>query len=87
MRVTLKGEQGNPQGKVVLTGVRFSGDSVLGRDPKGQPTAYSLRHVTMFEVRGKDGVRTAFAVLGIGLAAFLGIGAIAACATPDDYVC
>jgi len=69
MRLTLKDEQD----KVVLTGVRFSPDSVFGRDPKSQPTAYSLRHVATFEVRGKDGVRTALLALLVVTLALVGI--------------
>jgi len=72
MRLTLTDEHGNPPIKVVLTGVRFSGDSVFGRDPKDQPTAYSLRHVTTFEVRGAAPVRTgllvAYVVVGTAAA-------------------
>jgi hypothetical protein len=87
MRITLKTERGNPQGQVVLTGVRFSGDSVIGQNPHtGQPTAYSLRQVTTFEVRKVNGVRTVFAVLGIGLLALVA-GAFISCAATDDGFC
>jgi len=83
MRLTLTDEPGNPPSKVVLTGVRFSGDSVFGRF-KSQPVAYSLRHVTMFEVHRVDGMRTVFAVLGIGVLVLVA-GAAISCAGSDSW--
>ena len=82
VRVTAKDEQGGWDTKtgVVLTEVRFSGDSVLGRDPKGQPVAYSLNQVATIEVRAKDGVLTALAVIGIGVPIVLLVGAAIALA-------
>ena len=78
MRITPKDEQGNPEDKVVLTGVRFSEDSVFGRDPRGQPIASSLRHVATFEVRGAAPGRTAFLLVAcVGLIA-AGVASVAA---------
>ena len=85
MRLTLQNEHGNPPSKVVLAGVRFSEDSVYGRS-RSQPVAYSLRHVTMFEVHKVDGVRTVFAVLGIGLLVLVA-GAAISCATTESIAC
>jgi len=69
VRITVKDEQGgwNPRAGIVLTGVRFSTDSIFGHDPKGQPVAYSLRQVATIEVRQKDGLATALLVIGIAL--------------------
>jgi len=80
VRVTPTNEYGgrNAKAGVVLTEVRFSGDSVLGRNPKGQPVAFSLQQVAVVEVRAKDGVRTGLAVLGTGVVATLVVGAIGA---------
>ena len=90
VRVTPKNEYGgrNTKAGVVLTEVRFSGDSVLGKNPHtGQPVAFSLQQVAAMEVRRVNGVRTVFAVLGIGLASLLVIGIITYECAPDDYVC
>jgi hypothetical protein len=65
MRLTMKGEQGPHPRKVVLTGVRFSADSVFGRDHTRQPIAYTLRQVAKYEVRGANGGLTLLAVLGV----------------------
>jgi len=67
VRVTAKDEQGgwNTKAGVVLTGVRFAGDSVLGRDRKGQPFALSLQQVGAIEVRGKDGLLTGLLVVAL----------------------
>lgn len=65
MRITLKDEQTSPPHKVVLTGVRFSADSVFGRDHTRQPIAYSLRQVAQYEVRGANGGLTLLAGLGV----------------------
>jgi len=83
MRLTLTDEHGNPPIRVVLTGVQFSGDSIFGRS-KSQTFAYSLRHVTMFEVHKVDGVRTVFAVLGIGVLVLVA-GAAISCAGSDGW--
>lgn len=67
VRVTAKDEQGgwNTKAGVVLTGVRFAGDSVLGRDRKRQPFALSLQQVGAIEVRGKNGVLTGLLVVAM----------------------
>ena len=80
IRLTPKDEHGgwSTDAGVVLTEVRFSVDSVFGRNPKGKPVAFSLQQVAVVEVRAKDGVRTGLAVLGIGVVATLVVGAIGA---------
>ena len=80
MRITLKSPQGTPPAKVILTGVRFSGDSVFGRDPTSQPIGYSLRQVAKFEVRRADGALTLLTVLGIGIV----VGGVIALACGQD---
>ena len=65
------------QKNVVLKGVRFSGDSVFGRDPTDQPVAFSLQQVAGVEVREQDGRRTALAVIGIGATVLAILTAIA----------
>jgi len=69
IRITPKNEHGDPTfgAGVVLTGVRFSGDSIFGRDPKGQPLAFSLQQLSALEVRRVDGVRTGLWVLGTAI--------------------
>jgi len=81
LRVTPKDELGKSQSSMVLTNVRFSADSVFGRDSESWPTAYNLRHVATFEVRVKDGVRTALLVVAVPLVA---VGVLAAFAYADD---
>jgi hypothetical protein len=80
VRVTQKDQHGgwSTDAGVVLTGVRFSGDSVFGRDKKGQPVAFSLQQLAVVEVRATDGMLTGLAVLGIGAVATLVVGAIGA---------
>jgi len=76
IRITPKDVDGKQQRSVVLRGIRFSGDSILGNDHRGQPVAYSLQHVATFEVRHVNGALTVFAVLGIGLVAFVGFAIV-----------
>ena len=86
MRITLKDEQGKPQGNVVLTGVRFSRDSVFGHNPHtGQPIAFSMQQVRAMEVRRVNGVATGLLVAAIVVPIGLLAGAmIYAC---DAYGC
>ena len=65
IRILPKNEHGDPnlEAAVVLRDVRFSGDSVFGRDPNGRSLAFGIQHVAAMEVRGMDGVRTGLAVL------------------------
>jgi len=63
VRVTAKDEQGSLQSSVVLKEVRFSEDSVFGRDLEGQPVAFSLQEVAWIEVREKDGFLTGWLVV------------------------
>jgi hypothetical protein len=67
VRVTTKDEHGtwNPDAGVVLTEVRFSGDSVSGRDKKGQPVAFSFQQVVAIKVRRANGAATALLALAI----------------------
>jgi hypothetical protein len=72
--VTAKGEHGmwNPEG-VVLTEVRFSGDSVSGRDKKGQPVAFGVQQVVAIQVRRVNVTATALltlAIVGVSLVLF-----------------
>ena len=65
VRITPKNEQGDLDyvSRVVLSDVRFSGDSVFGRDPDGQPLTFSLQHVALIETYRVWVVPTALAVL------------------------
>lgn len=85
VRVTAKDEHGGWDTKtgVVLTEVRFSVDSVIGRDPNGQPVAYGLSQVGMIEVRRASAVRTTLLVAWISFVA-LGIGALGAAVIACD---
>jgi len=61
--------------------VRFSADSVSGRDKKGLPVAFSLEQVAAMEVRKVNGVATALlVVIGIGVPIVLLVGAAIALA-------
>jgi hypothetical protein len=59
-------EYGDPDfaAGVLLRDVRFSGDSLFGRDPKGRPVALNRQHVAAMDVRSLDGARTGAAVVG-----------------------
>jgi len=78
MRITLKDPQGKSPAKIELTGIRFSEDSIFGRESKGEPRGYSLGQVAKVEVRGAAPGLTGLAVVGVGLgaatAAFLYVG-------------
>jgi len=74
VRITPKDELGKPQRTVVLREVYFARDSVFGRDPKGQPLAYSLPQVAPIEVHGANrGRTTLLLVVGVPLTVLGGL--------------
>ena len=84
-RFTAKDDQGgwSTAAGVVLTEVRFSGDSVFGRNPNGQPVAYSLSQVGVIEVRRVSAVRTTLLVAWAFFVAW-GIGTLGAAVIACD---
>jgi len=72
--VTLKNDHGSQdtQAGVVLAGVRFSGDSILGHGPEGQPLAYRLQQLGAIKVSRVNGLLTAWLVLAVASIAALG---------------